>query len=85
MLIEQSHTASGDFDTAADFQVASSLIFPFPAIVCRVQPAKGGDGWRKWCIGLIDSLVKQGSDQMESSGWKRVMEQDKNQKCYVRT
>ena len=28
MLIEQSHTASGDFDTAADFQVASSLALP---------------------------------------------------------
>jgi len=35
----------------------------------------GGNG-----VGLIDSLVKTGSDLMKSSGWKRVMEQVKNQK-----
>jgi len=32
-------------------------------------------------VGLIDSSVKkQGSNQTESSGWKRVMEREKNQK-----
>jgi len=35
----------------------------------------GGSG-----VGLVDSLLKQGSDQMESSGWKKVMEPEKNQK-----
>ena len=32
------------------------------------------------CVALIDNLVKTGSIQMESSGWNRVMEPEKNQK-----
>jgi len=45
-----------------------------------VKLAERVDGWRReWCR-VNRQFGKQGSDEMESSGWKRVMEQEKNQK-----
>jgi len=45
-----------------------------------VELAKGVDGWRRKLCWVNRQFGKLGSDLMESSGWKRVMEQEKIQK-----